>query len=165
MSNGLTRQDVDGEPSVVEVLNVNSATSQSSNELNVTVVKEVVLTAGEASMGLLLNLKNDITGLNTRCLVALASELDLSAASDTLVDVDVEDLAVDGGLLSVTLLAAILILDDLTLSVTVRADSLEALDHGAHLAHHGLHTVAITASASLDGTLLSTKTFALRADD
>jgi hypothetical protein len=116
-------------------------------------------------MGLLLDFENDVAGLNTRCLVTLASELDLGATADTLVNVDVEDLAVNGGLLSVALLAAVLLLDALTLSVTVGADSLEALDHGAHLAHHGLHTVAITASASLDSTLLSTETIALRADD
>jgi hypothetical protein len=165
LRNSLTGEDVNGEPSVVEVLDVDGATSQSCHKLNIAVVKEIILSASEARMGLLLDFENDVAGLNTRCLVTLASELDLGATADTLVNVDVEDLAVNGGLLSVALLAAVLLLDALTLSVTVGADSLEALDHGAHLAHHGLHTVAITASASLDSTLLSTKTIALRADD
>jgi hypothetical protein len=165
LRNSLTREDVNSEPSVVEVLNVDGTTSQSCNKLNIAVVKQIVFTTGETSMRLLLNLENNVAGLNTRCLVTLASELDLGTAADTLVNVDMEDLAVDGGLLSITLLATVLLLDDLTLSVTVGADSLEALDHGTHLAHHGLHTVAVTARASLDSTFLSTKTFALRADD
>lgn len=165
LRNGLTGEDFNGEPSVVKVLDVDGATSQSCHELNIAVVKKIILSAGEARMGLLLDFENDVAGLNTRCLVTLASELDLGATADTLVNVDVEDLAVNGGLLSIALLAAVLLLDALTLSVTVGADSLEALDHGAHLAHHGLHTVAITASASLDSTLLSTDALALRADD
>ncbi|KAI6772506.1 hypothetical protein HG530_003464 [Fusarium avenaceum] len=129
------------------------------------VVEKIILATGEASMGLLLNLENNITSLDAWRLITLASELNLGAAADTLVDMDVEDLAIDGGLLSVALLALVLLLDDLTLAVTVRADSLESLDHGTHLAHHGLHSVTITASASLNGTLLSTNTFTLGADD
>lgn len=165
LRDSLAGEDVNGQPSVIEVLDVDGTTSQSCNKLNIAVIKQIIFATSEASMGLLLNLENDVTCLNTWCLVTLASELDLGATADTLVDVDVEDLAVDSGLLSVALLAAVLLLDDLTLSVTVGADSLEALDHGTHLAHHGLHTVAITASATLNRTLLSTKAFALRAND
>ena len=117
MRNSLAREDIDGEPSVVEVLDKDGTTSQSCDELNIAVVEKVILSAGESRMGLLLDLENDVAGLNARCLVTLASEFDLGAAADTLVDVDVEDLAVDGGLLSVTLLAAVLLPDDLILSV------------------------------------------------
>lgn len=116
-------------------------------------------------MGLLLNLENDVASLDTGRLITLTSELNLGAAAYALVNVNVEDLAVDGGLLSVALLAAILLFDDLALSVAVGADSLEALDHGAHLAHHCLHAVAVTASASLDSTLLTAETLTLGADD
>jgi hypothetical protein len=116
-------------------------------------------------VGLLLDFKYDVSCLDSGSLVTLALELHAGAAADALVDVDVEDFAVDNGLLAVALLAAILVLDDFTLAITVRADSLEALDHGAHLAHHGLHTMAVTAGALLDSTLLSTDAGALGADD
>lgn len=165
LSNGLTRENVNGEPPVVEVLDVDSTTSKGGDELNVANIEQVVFPTGEAGVRLLLNLENDIASLDTRCLVTFTSELDLGAASNTLVDVDVEDLAVDGCLLSVALFASVLLLDDLTLSVAVGADSLESLDHRTHLAHHGLHAVAITARAALDSALLATKTLALGADD
>lgn len=165
MSNGLAGENVDAEPSLVEVLDEDGATSQSSDQLDVAVVQKIILLAGEARMGLLLNLEDYITGLDSRRLVTLTTELNLGAAADTLVDVDVEDLAIDDGLLAVALLAAVLLLDDLTLAVAVRADGLESLDHGAHLAHHGFHTMAVTARALLNCTFLATETLALGADD
>lgn len=165
MGDSLAREDVNAEPSVIEVLNEDGATSESSYELDIAVVKKVIVLASEASMGLLLDLEDDITSLNAGCLITLAAELDLGAAADTLVDVDMEDLAVDNGLLAVALLAAVLLLNDLTVSVAVGADSLEALDHGTHLAHHSLHTVAVAAGASLHGALFTTEAVALGADD
>lgn len=165
LSNGLTRENINGEPPVVEVLDVDGTTSKGSDELDVANIEQVVFPTGEAGVRLLLNLENDIASLNTRRLVTLTSELNLGAASNTLVNVDVEDLAVDSRLLSVALFASVLLLDDLTLSVAVRAYSLESLDHRTHLAHHGLHAVAITARAALDSALLATKTLALGADD
>jgi len=165
LSNGLTRENINGEPPVVEVLDVDGTTGKGSDELDVANIEQVVFPTSEAGVRLLLNLENNIASLDTRRLVTLTSELDLGAASNTLVDVDVEDLAVDGSLLSVALFASVLLLDNLTLSVAVRADSLESLDHRTHLAHHGLHAVAITARAALDSALLATKTLALGADD
>lgn len=78
---------------------------------------------------------------------------------------DVEDLAVDNRLLAEALLAAILVLDNLALAIAVWAHRLEALNHGAHLAHHRLHTVAVTARALLDSALLAATALALGADD
>lgn len=116
-------------------------------------------------MRLLLDFKDNIASEDAGSLVTLASELDAGAALDTSVDVDVEDLSVDYGLLSVALLAAVLFFNDLSLTITVGASGLEALDHGAHLSQHGLHTVAITACTALDGALFASTTFALGADD
>lgn len=116
-------------------------------------------------MGLLLDLEDNVTGQDARSLVTLAAELDARTALNTAVDVDVQHLAINDSLLAVAVLAAILVLDDLSFSVTVGARRLEALDHGTHLAHHRLHAVAITARAALHRALLSTATLALRADD
>lgn len=147
------------------MLNVDGATSQRSYQLNLALVKQIVVLASEARVRLLLNLKNNVTSLNARRLVSLSSELNLGAAGYTLVNVNVQDLSVDNGFLAVALLATILLLDNLAFTVTVWANSLEALDHWTHLAHHGLHTMAITANTLLHSTVLATKAVALGADD
>lgn len=147
------------------MLNVDGATSKSSQEINLGLVEEVVALALEARVRLLLNLKLNITRLDTRHLITLAAEVDLGTALDTLVDVNVQHLALNCGLLSVALLAAVLLANNLAFSVAVGADSLETLDHGTHLAHHHLHTLTVTACASLDSTLLTTTTITLGAQD
>lgn len=147
------------------MLNVDSTTGKRSDEINIAVVEKVIFLASKSSMRLLLDLEDNVTSLNAWSLVTLAPELDLGAAANTPVNVDMEDLSVHDGLLAVALLALILLLDNLTLAITVGADSLETLDHGAHLAHHGLHTVTITAGTSLNSTLLATMTVALWADN
>lgn len=164
-ADGLARKDIDAQPPVVQMLDVKSTSCKSCDQLDLSLVEEIVLFTGKARVGLLLNLENDVACLDTRCLVALAAELDLGAASHALVDVDVEDLPVDNCLLSGTVLATILVVDDLALSVTVGAHCLESLDHGAHLAHHGLHAVAVAAIAALNCAFLSTATLALGAYD
>lgn len=166
LCNCLTRQDVDAQPAVVQVLNVKSSTSEGGHELDIARVEQIVAFPVETSMLLLLNLKHDVACLDTWCLITLAAELDLLAALDTLVDVDVQYLAIDNSLLATALLAAVLLLDDLALSTAVVTDGLEALDHGTHLAHHGLHTLTITAGALLgSGTITTANTLALGAND
>lgn len=143
----------------------NGSSSKGCNKIDLGLVEKVVILALESGMGLLLDLENDISGLNTWSLVTLATEVDLVSSLDTSIHMDVEDLSLDNCLLSVAALALVLLADDLSLSITVWADSLEALDHGSHLAHHGLHTVTIATSTLLDSALLSTTAIALRADN
>lgn len=144
---------------------MNAAASKSGQKVDLSLVEEVVVLALEASVGLLLNLKDNIARHDTGHLVTLAAELNLVAVAHTLVNVDVQHLALDNGLLAATLLAAVLLADDLALTIAVRADSLEALDHGTHLAHHGLHTATVAARALLDGTILATAALTARTDD
>lgn len=143
----------------------NGSSGQCSDQVNFCVIEQIVVLALKSSMWLLLNLKDDISWFNTRSLVALAPKLDLVPSPNTSVDVDMQDLSLDGCLLSVTCLAPILLSDYFTLSVAVWADSLEALNHGTHLAHHGLHAVAIASRTLLDGTFLSTSSIAFGAND
>lgn len=147
------------------MLDVDGATSERGQEVDLCLVVKVVALALEARVRLLLNLKLHITRLDAGHLVTLSSEVDLGAALHTLVDVNVQHLALDDGLLAGALLALVLVADLLTLAVAVGADSLESLDHGAHLAHHGLHTLALAALASLHGTLLTATALTLGADD
>lgn len=162
---GLAGQDINAQPPLVQVLNEDSTSSERRYQLDLEVVEKVVVFAGEARVGLLLDFENDISGLDSWSLVTLATEFNARTTLDTTVDVNVQDLSVDDSLLAVTVLAAIFVLDDLSLSVAVGASRLEPLDHGTHLAHHGLHTLAITAGTALDRALLSTTTLALGADD
>ena len=86
------------------------------------------------------------------------------AALNTSVNVDVKNLPFYNGFLAVALLALVLLANDFSLSITIWADCLESLNHGAHLAHHSLHTVPVTASTLLDSTLFATSAIALGAD-
>ena len=154
-NDNLAGSDVHGHPPFIKVLNVDSTAGKSGKQVNLSLVEEVVVLALEAGVGLLLNLKHDITRHDTGHLVTLTAELNLVAIAHTLVNVDVEHLALNDGLLAITLLAAVLVTNGLSFTVAVRANCLEALDHGAHLAHHSLHTATVTASALLDSTLLT----------
>lgn len=164
-NDNLARGDVDGHPPIIEVLNVNGTAGKSGKQVDLGLVKQVVTLALEAGVGLLLNLEHDITGHDTRHLVTLAAELNFVAVAHTFVDVNVKNLTLNDGLLAGTLLAAILITDDLSLAVTVGADSLEALDHGTHLAHHSLHTATVAARTLLNSAFLSTAAITATADD
>lgn len=163
--NRLARHDIDTQPALVEMLDVDGATGQGGYKLDLATVQKVVLLAGKTGVRLLLNLENDIASLDARGLIALATELHLGAAPDTTVDVDVQNFAVDNGLLTVATLAAVLLLDDFAFAIAVGAYSLEALDHGTHLSHHRLHAVAFATGAALDSALLSAATLALGANN
>lgn len=147
------------------MLDVDSAASQCRDQVDLGLVEEVVVSAGEPGMRLLLNLEDHVASEDAGCLVTLTTELNLGAALDTAIYVDVEDLAIDNCLLAEALLAAVLVLDKLTLTIAVRADGLKALDHGPHLAHHRLHAVAVAARAFSDSALLAAPALALGADD
>jgi hypothetical protein len=147
------------------MLDIDGTARQRRDQVDLGLVEEVVVPAGEAGVRLLLNLENDVAREDARGLVTLAAELNLGAALDATVDVDVQDLAVDNRLLAKALLAAILVLDDLALAIAVWAHRLETLDHGTHLAHHRLHTVAVACCAFPDSALLAAAALALGADD
>lgn len=128
-------------------------------------VEEIVALALESRVRLLLDLELHVTRLHARHLITLASEVDLRPALHALVNVHVQDLPLDDRLLAVALLALVLLPDALTLAVAIRTHGLESLDHGTHLAHHGLHTLAIAALACLHRTILASAPITLGAND
>jgi len=147
------------------MLNENGTTSQSSHQLNLALVHEIVILPLEAIVRLLLNLKHNIAGLHIWRLITITLELDASTAAHTLVDVQLKHLAINDRLFAIAVLALVLFANQLALTVAVWADRLESLNHGTHLAHHVLDTMALTASALLHSTALAAKTFALGTDD
>jgi len=127
------------------MLNVDGASSQGGQEVNLGVVEEIVAFALEASVRLLLDLELHVARLYAWHLVSLASEVELRPALHTLVDVHVQHLPLNDRLLAVALLALVLFSYRLALAVTVGADGLESLNHRSHLAHHCLHTLTLAA--------------------
>jgi hypothetical protein len=160
-----SRVDVDIQPAIIEMLNKDLTTTKSSQEVDFNTMEEVVVFALETGVRLLLDLELHISRENTRHLITFASEVDLMATLDTTVDMNMQHLALDDGLLAHALLAPVLISDGLTLTLAVGADSLEALNHRAHLSHHSLHTSTLTTWASSNSTLFASSTIARRADD
>ena len=147
------------------MLDVDDTTSKSGVEMDLGTVNQIITTTLEARMLLLFDFKLDIARLHTRDLVTLAFETDLVAVRNSTVDGHVEHFAFNDGLLALALPAPILVAEDFSLALTVRTDSLKALDHRAHLTHHGLHALAITARAGLDRPRLAAAPFAVGADD
>ncbi|KXS96702.1 hypothetical protein AC578_9443 [Pseudocercospora eumusae] len=152
--------DLTSQPALVEMLDVDGTTGECCEKVNLSVVEQVVALSLETWVWLLLDLELNVARLYTRHLVTLAPEVDFGAALHTTVDVHVQNLAFDDSLLAVALLALVLLSDGLTLTIAVRADGLESLDHGTHLAHHGLHSLSITSCTCLDSALLTTAALA-----
>jgi len=160
----VSREDVDCQPPIVKVLNVNGATSQSGQEVNFGVIEEVIVLALESWVWFLLNFKLNVTREHPRHLITFAAEIDLMPCFDPSIYMDVQDLAFHDGFLSHASLAPILLANHFALALAVWADSLESLYHRAHLPHHSLHTSAIAARASLHSAFLTTTAIAGWAD-
>ena len=62
----LAREDVNAEPPVIEVLNVDGATGERGDEVELALVEQVVALAVEPRVGLLLDLEDDIARLHAR---------------------------------------------------------------------------------------------------
>ena len=147
------------------MLDAYRAAGQGREKVNLGMVEEIIILALESLVRLLLDLEHHVAGEDAGKLVTLATELDLVAVLHAAVNVDVQDLALHSRFLAIASLAAILVPDHLSLALAVRADGLETLNHGTHLAHHRLHTGTAAAGALAHCTLLSTTTVTSRADD
>ena len=147
------------------MLDVDGATGKSGVEVDFCGVYEVVATAFESGMILLLDLERNVAGFNARVLITLALEIDLVAIWDATVDGNVEHFALNNSLLALALAAPILIANGFTFALAVGADGLETLNHGAHLAHHRLHSRTLAALASLDSPSFAASTLAFGAQD
>jgi hypothetical protein len=143
---------------------MNGTTSQGGQQINLGMIEEIIVFALKSPMRFLLNLELDITRLYPRHLVTLPTEIDFVATLDTSINMDVQDLALDHGLLSTAALAPIFFPDNLTLALTVRANSLESLNHRSHLSHHRLHSNTVAACARLDGAFFASSSVASWAD-
>lgn len=157
--------DVDGQPPIIQMLDVDSTTSQGREEINLGAVEEVVIFTLESRVLLLFDFENHVTGENAGHLITLAAEFDLVTVLHTSVDMDMKDLPLNNRLLTATALATVAVADHLSFTIAVGTHGLEALDHGAHLAHHRLHTRTVTARALADSTFLSTSSLTSRAND
>lgn len=147
------------------MFNGDLTTSKSGKQVNLRVIEQIVFLALEPGVRLRFDNKDNVARNDVRTLITFALKYDFGAILYTLIDMNVEHLALGNDLLSVTVLASVLLTNLLAFSVTVGADSLESLNHWAHLSHHGLHASTIAAGTFLNSSLLSSATVTLRADD
>ncbi len=90
---GLPRHNLDVEPSIVEMLDEDSAARQGRHKLDLALVGTDRFPSGKPRVRLLGDVDNDIAGLDVaRPLVAVAPELDARATLDAAVDVELQDL-------------------------------------------------------------------------
>lgn len=157
----LAGDDLNNEELTVEVLDGELTTGKSGQQIDLDRSMQVVALANKSLVGLLVNDKDDITRNDIRTLITLASKSNLLLVDHTLVNVDLEDLALLQGLLAVAGLASVLGVDNVTLTVTVVTNGLVSLDHGAHLSRHKSHTLTLTGSTGLDSALLAALTITL----
>ena len=150
---------------VVKMLDENLTTSQCCEEVDFDVDEEVILSALEARMWLLVDDNDYVAWDGVGCLVSLFFEGDLLAVLHALVDADLEHLAFLIDLLAITFLAAIFGVDDFTLTLTLGTGLLHLLYHGTKLAEDDLDTLTVTTVTSLDGAFLATATITLLAKD
>lgn len=147
------------------MLDKDLTTPKRGEQVDLDVDKEIVLFALEAGMRLLVDDNDNVAWNGVGCLVGLFLECDLRAIIHTFVDADFEDLALMVDLLAVALLAAILGVDDLTLTLTFGTGLLHLLNHGTELTKDDLDTLTIASATCLDGTLLSSMAIALLAEN
>lgn len=147
------------------MLDKDGTTSKCGQKINFGMVEEVVVLALEPRMWLLLDLELNVTRQYPWHLISFSTEVNLMPALHAPVHVDMQDLALNDRLLAEAFLAPISIPNDLSFTLTLWANGLKSLDHRTHLSHHGLHTSTVAAGAGLDGTLLTSTSIALRADD
>jgi hypothetical protein len=147
------------------VFDVDLSARQRSQQVYFSVVEEIVVFALESGVRLLFNLKYHIASEDARHLVTLTAEFDFVTTLDSSIDVDMKHLTLHNRLLAYAALASISLTDGFSFALAVWADCLEALDHRAHLTHHGLHTRTVATSTGLDRTLFASTAIALRAND
>lgn len=152
----LSRDNGDVQSMLIKVLNGKVTTSQSSEEVNLGVVEQIVTLPLESRVRLLLNNDNNITRNGTRLLVGFASKFDLLTTLHTLVDVNFKHLSFLGGLLAATGLTSVLGVHHLTSTLTLGTGLLDLLHHRAKLTEHDLDTSTLTAGTGLNSALLAT---------
>ncbi len=126
------QEDIDAQPaSLVEVLNVDGATGERGDQVDLGFEQQVILPARNRVWFLLISKTTSPAWIpGAWSLLARNSTL---VPLDAAVDMNMENLARLWSSFHCTL-AAVLLLDAFHLSVAVRADGLEALYHGAHFA-------------------------------
>src|SRR5579859_1095076 len=128
----------------------NLATCQSGKKIDLRVIEEIISLSLEAIMFFRFNDENDVAGNRVRSLICFASEGNSLTLLHTLVDMNIQHFTFVRDFLAVTFLALVLCGDNFSLSVTVRTQSLESLNHGTHLSHHNLLSGTVTSLARLD---------------
>lgn len=119
----------------------------------------------ESIVGLLLDLNDDITGLDIREFISLAMEDVFLTVGSALIDLDLEYLLILDDFLAIAFLALVFLVDDLTLTVAVIAwaSTLRVHARSQHL-HDSPHTATLAGTARSNCSSLASETIALGAN-
>ena len=127
--------------------------------------QKVSTTTLESIVGLLLDLNDDITGLDIREFISLAMEDVFLTVGSALIDLDLEDLLVLDHFLSIAILALVFLVDDLTLTIAIIAwaSTLRVHARSQHL-HNSSHTATLAGTARSNCSSFASETIALAAN-
>lgn len=127
--------------------------------------QEISTSALELSIGLFLDLDDNITGLDAWILISLPVEDVFLSVGCTLVNLDFNDLLLLNDLLAIASLALIFLADDLALSTAFVARlGLLRVHTRSKLLHNSPHTLSSANAAGSNSTGLASLAFALGAD-
>ncbi len=160
-----TRQNGHGKNTLIQLLDMKRAPSQSGHKRNILFVGEMGSRALEVLMILALQHDNNIAWNCIGRLVTFPRKGDLLPMLHALLHKHLQNLFFLTDLSTMTGSAAILVRDDFASTVTVGAGDLGLLDHGAHLADDELDTGAVTGGTGADAAGLATPAVAFFADD
>ncbi|KAH3659383.1 hypothetical protein OGATHE_006267 [Ogataea polymorpha] len=142
--NHFARDNINLEVLSTQMLDGKGTSGQSSQKIDLGVVKQVVALSSEGIMFLFVNHENHVSRNDVWKLVSLAREHNSLASLHTWVDVNLQDFSFVADLLTFTGLASVLWRNDVSLTVTNVTGSLESLDHRTHLSGDKLHTGTVT---------------------
>lgn len=118
---------------LVQVLDSKLSTSQCRQQINLGLAVQVVSLSLESRVLLLLDRDDDISRNDSRSLITLSVEPDLLSTLHSLVDMNLQNLSLAVGLLSLTGLASVLGIHHLSSTLTFVTWLLDLLNHGTEL--------------------------------
>lgn len=154
--NHLTWDDRELDVVTGNVLERDVTTSQGSQQVNLTLVVQVSILSLELGVWLFVNNENNVTWGNTWLLVTFTGEDDSLAVLHTWINVDLQDLTLSSGLLTLTGGTSVLWIANITSTLTDVTHGLESLNHWAHLSSDKLHTLTVTRATLLNLALFTT---------
>jgi hypothetical protein len=165
MFDNLSGIDINEQSVVIQVLDRQLATTKRSEDIDRSLMEEIVALSAEAVVWLLVNLNDNIARCDAWRLIGFAVEGDCLTALHALVDVHLHNLLLANDFAAVARLALVLVVDDLARTRALVTGRLHLLNHRSHLAQGDANTTTGAPIASAYRALLPALAIALGTDD